>query len=177
MTATAASGLHLASVFHGGALSSIVRCQRCGLRLSEENDDDLEQALCEAHKKPRSMPSPREFNDAELAMINRLHRFMPTTQLLHTLNERLAADAPGQGSRFTMNQLEQAIAKPKAKPHAMSGSWADTRKQLSAASRAGTLALVDEQLIDDFAIVYSLNARQVMMLKDIVLPAAMESRE
>ncbi len=41
----------------------------------------------------------------------------------------------------------------------------------SAALRTGVLAAINEQVLEDFAVVFQLTAKQLVDLKDIVLPA------
>jgi hypothetical protein len=61
---------------------------------------------------------------------------------------------------------------PGARPGGDHG-WAGLRKLLTQAKRAGTLDQIDEQVISDFAVVFSLSPKQLMRLKDILLhPAA-----
>lgn len=47
--------------------------------------------------------------------------------------------------------------------------WGTLRQVLAKARREGVLDLIDESVINDFAVVYSLNQKQVMHLKDILL--------
>jgi hypothetical protein len=43
------------------------------------------------------------------------------------------------------------------------------RKLINQARRDGVLGQVNEQVINDFAVVFSLNTRQVLALKDVLL--------
>ena len=51
------------------------------------------------------------------------------------------------------------------------GARPSVRKLLAQARRAGVLDQINEQVINDFAVVFQLNAKQVVELKDIVLGA------
>jgi hypothetical protein len=106
-------------------------------------------------------------------MIKKLHGFMPAQQLLDLLNERLVADQGEDVLPYTMQQLYAEIGEKAAATPAAT-DWPSLRKLLAGARRAGTLQLVTEQLIDDFAVVFSLNARQALSLKDILLTEGRE---
>jgi hypothetical protein len=49
--------------------------------------------------------------------------------------------------------------------------WSSLRKLVAKARRDGVLERVTRQVIDDFAVVFSLNARQVLNLHDVLLKA------
>jgi hypothetical protein len=49
--------------------------------------------------------------------------------------------------------------------------WSSLRKLVAKARRDGVLARVTRQVIADFAVVFSLNARQVLQLHDVLLKA------
>ena len=84
-------------------------------------------------------------------------------------------DKGGSAQRYTMKQLQDEIAATAvAKPQGAQ-DWSSIRKVIAQARRSGVLVRVDEQVIQDFAVVFSLNAKQVMTLKDIVLKAAREA--
>jgi hypothetical protein len=177
------------------ATSAVVRCRICDCRLGgdEETADDFEARVCAscldrpearrlgiglaplAPRRPHlanagSAPrSAREFTPAEISLVTKVHSYMPAQQLLDILLERLRCDLGEDAQPYTMEQL-QAVIQRFAPPAPAGGhDWASLRKILSQARRAGVLAKISAQLIDDFAVVYGLNARQVMALKDVLL--------
>ncbi|TXI25530.1 MAG: hypothetical protein E6Q67_00650 [Roseateles sp.] len=117
---------------------------------------------------------PRQFTTADLSMIKKVGRFMPQSQLLKILNDRLQCDTGDSAAAFTMEQLQQEIARQGAVNASGGRDWSSLRKRLAIARGEGVLAAISEQVINDFAIVYQLNAKQVLELKDIVLPASLE---
>src|SRR5690606_7469760 len=116
-------------------------------------------------------PPARDFTPAEKALIKRMAKLVAPQQLLDILNERLFSDLGPDAAPYTLAVLNAEIGADAGLYTAGSG-WAGLRKLLMQAQRSGVLAKVDEQLIDDFAIVYSLNPKQVVALKDIVLRTA-----
>jgi hypothetical protein len=116
---------------------------------------------------------PRAFSEADRALIRRIGAFMAPQKLLNILNERLACDIGSDDVAFTMDQLTAAIqeAHGGGDPTALGRDWPSIRKLLAQARRAGVLDQVNEQVISDFAVVFQLNAKQVVELKDIVLGA------
>lgn len=114
---------------------------------------------------------PRPFTPADKSMIKRLHGFMPAQQLLELLNERLEADRGPEEVKHTMEQLFAEIGEAADEVPADGHDWSSLRKLLAKARRAGTLAAVTSQLIDDFAVVYSLSPAQVLHLQDVLLRA------
>jgi hypothetical protein len=112
---------------------------------------------------------PRAFTAAEKSLIKKLHGFMPAEQLLRILNDRLVCDLGSHAAPYTMEQLYTEIGDAAGAVPAGGHDWASLRKLLAKARRDGVLASVSDQVIDDFAIVFSLNAKQVLRLKDILL--------
>lgn len=175
------------------------KCRLCSGDLSEAEDDDFEHNLCCSCKErpearrlglgltpppPRrphvpskaSATAAREFTAAEQSLIGRVHAFMPAAQLLDLLNERLICDLGPDAARYTADQLQRQIAKiAPGRTATSSHDWASLRKLLTQARKSGTLARVSEQVINDFAVVFSLNPKQVMVLKDTLL-ASQETR-
>ena len=49
--------------------------------------------------------------------------------------------------------------------------WPSLRKLIAKSERSGVLDAIDERVINDFAVVFSLNQKQVLVMKDIVLQA------
>ncbi len=116
-------------------------------------------------------PKPRAFTAADKALIRKLHGFMPPSQLLGVLNDRLVADLGQKAVRYTVEHLHAEIGEVASTAPDGGHDFAALRKIIAAARRDGTLADITEQVIDDFAVVFSLNTRQVLRLKDIILPA------
>jgi len=116
---------------------------------------------------------PRPFNEADRALIRKIGAFMSPSKLLDILNERLACDLGPDEDSYTLDQLTAAIAEIHGAPNpeALGRDWPSIRRLLAQARRAGALDQINEQVIDDFAVVFQLNAKQVVELKDIVLGA------
>lgn len=172
-----------------------VRCRLCTCILGAEVDDDAAHVLCGACKRrpearrlgmgqPGASPpldvhaaaiprapsaSAREFTEAERALIRKTHGFMPAQQLLALLNERLACDLGPDATPYSMEQLHAQIGTFTATPASGGHGWAAQRKLIAQARRSGLLAIITEQVIDDFAVVFSLNPKQVLYLRDTLL--------
>ena len=98
-------------------------------------------------------------------------------QLLAVLNERAAVGRGPEAAGFTIDQLYAEIASaPATAAGGKTPDWTGLRKLLATARASGILAIVTEQVIDDFAVVFSLNAKQLLSLKDIVLGAKEDRR-
>lgn len=172
------------------------KCRLCGVHLDIEEDDDLTHEVCYSCKsRPEARhlgipltPSPlrvvdkapisksaREFTVAEKGLIRKVHGYMPAQQLLSILNERLVCDLGPDAMPYTMERLYAEIGDAAGAAVPAGGhDWASLRKLLANARRAGTLDAITEQTINDFAVVYSLNQKQVLILKDIILQAKEE---
>lgn len=114
-------------------------------------------------------PGPRSFTPGEKALIRKVHGYMPPEQLLAILNERLTIDLGSTAIRYSMDQLYAEIGDASSAIPAGGHDWASLRKLLANAKSAGVLGSITEQVVDDFATVFSLNPRQVLRLKDILL--------
>lgn len=117
---------------------------------------------------PAATGTPREFTASDRALIRKLHGYMSAAQLLGILNERLAADLGEATAAYTLDQLRSEIA-ALSRQEPAGADWASLRRLLAVARRDGVLGQVNEQVIDDFAVVFSLNPKQVLALKDILL--------
>lgn len=109
----------------------------------------------------------RPFTDADLILIRRVSAYLPAIQLLELLNARLLADIGAAAAPYSMEQLQRTIttlARPPREP-----GWGGLRKLIEEARATGVLGQITAQRIDDFAVVWSLNAKQVVTLKDILL--------
>lgn len=111
----------------------------------------------------------REFTSSDKALIRKVHGYMAPLQLLGILNERLVCDMGDGAALYTIDQLKAEIAGVTSAVPASDNDWGTLRKLLAKARRDGVLGLINEQVINDFAVVYSLNQKQVMTLKDILL--------
>lgn len=164
--------------------------------LGDEPGDDLDLQLCASCKErpearrlnlglvaaaPRrphvaaeqakgGAPAARAFTDAERALIKKMGAVLPREQLLDLLNERLALDLGPDAAPYTVEMLEAEVglgAAHAAGSQAM--SWATLRKVIAEARRRGVLARVNEQVIHDFAVVYSITPKQLITLREILL--------
>lgn len=124
-----------------------------------------------AFAKRINSTTARPFTAAEKGLIRKVHGFMPTQQLLDILNERLVCDLGPDAVPYAMEQLYAEIGDAAGGTPASGHDWPSLRKLIAKAERAGVLAVIDEQVINDFAVVFSLNQKQVLTLKDIVLQA------
>lgn len=111
---------------------------------------------------------PRPFSTAEKSLIRKVHGYMPAAQLLELLNERLAADFGPDEDQHTMEQLRAEVGHIDSAPDG-DHDWTSIRKLLAKAKRDGILGKITRQVIDDFAVVYSLNSAQVLRLQDVLL--------
>lgn len=170
---------------------SVTKCRVCGCHLSEDEDDDFDNEICgscksrpegrrlgiaqpQLNQKQNSLKkskTARDFTSAEKALIKKVHGYMPAQQLLNILNERLVCDLGPDAIPYNMDQLYAEIGDSSSATPTGGHDWASLRKLLAKADRAGVLEQIDEQIINDFAVIYSLNHKQVMVLKDIVLQA------
>lgn len=170
------------------AHAELSKCRLCTVILDPEEDDDLTHLVCasckarpEARRLGIPVPPPplrvvgaaaksaRDFTAAEKSLIRKVHGFMPGQQLLDILNERLACDLGPDATPYSMEQLHREIGDMAGAAPVGGHDWASLRKLLATARRAGILDAVNEQVINDFAVVFSLNQKQVITLKDIVL--------
>lgn len=174
------------------------KCRICACLLNAAEDDDQEHGICSSCKgRPEArrlgvqgMAGPlqlrgfgqpqklaaREFTAAEKSLIFKVHGFMPSQQLLDLLNERLMCDLGPDAMSYTMDQLYAEIGGAAAVTPSGGHDWPSLRKLLAKAARDGVLKAINDQVINDFAVVYSLNPKQVLALKDIVLQAKEEER-
>jgi hypothetical protein len=113
--------------------------------------------------------SEREFTAAEKSLIQRMHRFTSATELLGILNERLSFDQGRTAVPYSLEQLSREISRLTVPAPVNVRDWVGMRKLINQARRDGVLGQVNEQVINDFAVVFSLNTRQVLALKDVLL--------
>jgi hypothetical protein len=166
----------------GGAPGVLEKCLLCQCRLCNDGDDSNARlcSSCKGRPEARRLGSDRtrqakqsnaarDFTDAEKALIRKIHGYMPPAQLLGILNERLASDLGPDAMPYSMDQLYAEIGDVIGAASAGPRDWPSLRKLLAQARCAGTLQATNEQVIQDFCIVYSLNSKQAMVLKDILL--------
>jgi len=115
--------------------------------------------------------SARQFTAAEKGLIRKVNGFMPAQQLLDILNERLVCDLGPAAVPYSMGQLYAEIGDVAAGAPAGGHDWPSLRKLIAKSERSGVLDAIDERVINDFAVVFSLNQKQVLVMKDIVLQA------
>lgn len=127
-------------------------------------------AALNAPRIVRLMDRPRPFTAADKSLIRKVHGYMPAQQLLDVLNDRLVFDVGADAIKHTMEQLYAEIGESDAAP-AGGHDWSSLRKLLAKARRAGVLDAVNRQVIDDFAVVFSLTSAQVLRLQDVLLRA------
>lgn len=132
-------------------------------------DDARPGAVARGVVRSMTQAKPSEFSAADKSLIRRVHGYMSASQLLGILNEKLVADRGDSVVRYTLEQLRAEITAVSGAVPGDAGDWGSLRKTLATARRDGVLALITEEVIDDFAIVFSLNQKQVMSLKDILL--------
>lgn len=134
--------------------------------LTSRADKRTVTPLADREVAQRAAKPPAAFTPAEKSLIRKVAGYMPAAQLLEILNERLEADGAG-AAPHTMEQLHAEIGTAAAAPGAQ--DWSSLRKLVAKARRDGVLELVTRQLIDDFAVVYSLTPGQVLRLQDVLL--------
>ncbi len=106
-------------------------------------------------KAPLQAPAPeRDFTTADKALIGKLHHHLQPTELLDLLNDRLQTDVGPAGDSV-----------------AGGADWAGLRRQIAEAARSGLLDTATPQMLDDFAVVFSLSPSQSMRAKDTILAA------
>jgi len=151
------------------------RCVLCGCSLAADPEADRRIHACSSCKtrpeaRPLRGPQPiRSFTDAERSLIRKVHGYVPPRQLLGILNDRLRGDLGPAAAPYTMDQLHAEIGAAQGTGAARQHGWAGLRKLLADADRAGTLSRIDERVITDFAVVFSLSPKQLMQLKDVLL--------
>lgn len=154
------------------------RCTLCGCNI--DSDPEVDRAIlacgsCKTRPEARRLRNPqptRAFTEAEKSLIRKINGYLPPLQLLGILNDRLRSDLGPDAQPYTVEQLHAEIAMmPEAKPASDHG-WAGLRKLLAHAKRAGTLDRINDQIIGDFAIVFSLSPKHLMRLKDVLLQPA-----
>ena len=156
------------------------RCRLCGCGINSDPEADRTIPACGSCKaRPdargaRKPQAARGFTEADRSLIRKIHGYMPRMQLLGILNDRLRSDLGPDAPPYSIEQLHGEIAAlPGSKPGGDHG-WAGLRKLLAQAKRAGTLDQINEQVINDFAVVFSLSPKHLMRLKDILLQPAEE---
>lgn len=159
-------------------LPSATRCRLCEIRLDpSDSTNDMLRCLCNDCKKhpaakhlravSSTTTSERQFTPADKALIRRVHRYMPASQLLALLNERLPADG---GAGFTVEQLRREL-QGMPLPTKTGTDWSDMRKHLTQARQAGVLEKITGKTVEDFAVVFALSQAQLLRVKDVIASA------
>lgn len=158
----------------GGTLQGLDRAPSTGGanpfgQLLQPGGAGSQQRTIAANTSSAEGPSP--FTEADLSMIKKVGRFMQPDTLLDILNERLIADQGRRVPRHTIEQLKQALQQAHGEALASGGArdWLSLRRLLAQARQSGVLQAINEQVIDDFAVVFQLNPKQVVQLKEILL--------
>lgn len=174
----------------------VQRCRLCECKLgARDNPETLVCAECADRPEAQRLGPPpaagtvpkgaREFTPADQSLIRAVGGYMPVSKLLTILNTRLSADLGPDAARYTLEQLGMELeaqgvaaklsARSSGDGAAREGAegrgtdWAAMRRLIAQARRSGVLAQISEQTIDDFAVVYSLSAAQVLHLKEVIL--------
>jgi hypothetical protein len=155
------------------------RCRLCGCSLGRDAEADPTIHACGSCKcRPEARrlrvsasgeTAAGGFSDAEKSLIRKIHGYVPPRQLLGILNDRLLSDLGPNATPYTAEQLHAEIVAISGTARPVDNSWATLRKLLSRAERDGTLQRVSEQVVADFAVVFSLSPKQLMRLKEILL--------
>lgn len=133
-------------------------------RRDHRASEACEQVSREPVLKP-AKSAPRAFTKTDLSLIAKVHGFMAAPQLLMVLNERMWADLGHDAPPYTVQQLHDAIQQLQQAQATV--GWSNVRRLLAQARSEGVMQQVNDQVIDDFAVVFSLTAKQVLHLKDI----------
>lgn len=165
---------------HGAKL----KCRVCRSMLRDEEGDDLVVqvcAFCAATPEGKRLQkvadttglagakATREFTPAEKSLIQRMHRFTSASELLSILNERLSFDLGEAAVPYRLEQVSREISQLTVPAPVSGRDWVGMRKLINQARKDGVMPLINEQVINDFAVVFSLNTRQVLALKDVLL--------
>ena len=70
---------------------------------------------------------------------------------------------------YRLEQVSREISQLTVPAPVSGRDWVGMRTLISQARRDGVLPLINEQVINDFAVVFSLHTRQVLALKDVLL--------
>lgn len=159
------------------------KCSMCGCRLNPALGDNTTLSRCRAcaqrshhvvSKRPKEPdPSVRaaagrtEFGAADKALIRSVHGYMSPERLLEVLNARRLANEEA-ATPFTAAQLQEEIRTLVYAGQSGPGNWAGMRKALASARTSGLLDTITPQVIEDFAVVFSLSPVQAAKLIDIV---------
>lgn len=123
----------------------------------------------EAAKASAPAPLAEAFTPAECRLVQTLHRQVPIADLLRLLNLRRVADLGPTAPRHSVATLEAEIRRHAAATP--TSDWSGLRRVIGDARRSGVLARVTPQVLEDFAIVFSLTPAQILHLKDVITHA------
>ncbi|MEY2161396.1 hypothetical protein [Rhodanobacter sp. FW106-PBR-LB-2-11] len=115
---------------------------------------------------------PRPFTMADKALVRRMGNMLPAPLLLELLNDRLVADLGPDAPRYTEAMLSDAVREISGGQAAAGGSdWASLRRVLAKARRDGLLQRLTTEIVEDFAVVFSLSPAQALRLRETILSA------
>lgn len=136
------------------------RCRLCGCRMANAG----------AFAPPAE---PRPFTMADKALIRRMANMLPTHLLLELLNDRLMADLGPDAPRYTEAMLSDALRESSGGTAGVGGGsdWASLRRVLAKARRDGLLQRLTTEIVEDFAVVFSLSPAQALRLRETILSA------
>lgn len=168
--------LRTAETRHPSTAATSNRCRLCSVRLKQT--DHLASCIClDCGRHPegrtiltqKALEKANGLTPAERSMVRSVSGVMAPRQLLVVLNERRSADG---AAPLSLEQLREATAGLVPDGASPAGDWGSLRRMLASARRDGTLGQVDEQMIDDFAVIFSLSPAQWTHLKDVLLAEA-----
>jgi hypothetical protein len=114
-------------------------------------------------------PQPRAFTPADTSLIRAMRAYTAAGEILRILNERLQADVGAAVPPYTLEQLQVELDAIADSDDAK--EWAGLRQVLADARRAGTLAAVTPQIVEDFAVVFALTPAQLLHVRDVIASA------
>lgn len=179
-TAALRRRLEIASNLPSSALAPVshLKCLLCGCNIRNDPDADCVLGACGSCKsRPEArrlnagsgITATRNFTEAEKSLIRKTHGYIPSQQLLGILNERLKSDLGPNATPYTVEQLHSEIANVAGAIASNGSGWAALRKLLARARKTGTIELINDQIVADFAVVFLLTTNQVIRLKDVLL--------
>ena len=165
--------------------AALPQCRFCGHGINGDPNAELATLTCGPCRERQNRLTPqkaqasppraaRTFTSGDRSLISKIHGYMPPMQLLGILNDRLRSDLGANVQPYGMGQLDAEIAALRASKTGGDGSrnetgWAGMRKLLAQARHEGTLDRINEQVVGDFAVVFSLSPKQLIQLKEILL--------
>jgi len=139
--------------------SAPARCRLCGCLLGGNHTTGI-------------AAQPRQFTQVDRALIRKMASILPAAQLLDLLNDRLVADLGPDSPRYTTAMLADELRQlPAPEPTASASDWGSMRKILATARREGVLAVITDQMVENFSVVFSLSPARSLRLRDLIQSA------